>query len=236
MQQVVRQLLAIRDIDSEIKELEDEFGLLPSEREAIASKLASARQEIDDTRQNLETDELEERQIESKMNVQEALLTKLNDQTAQVTSTQAYEAIQTEIQHANEAGSEFETRALELMESIDASKTRLAKLEEELAELDSSSTAEIEGIATREGTLTAARNEKQEARRVAGEGLDTKLLSRYDRVLQQKHPAVIVLEGNSCPECRMVLPRQIVSTIKRGEEIHACSNCRRLVVPIHLLE
>ncbi len=236
MQQVARQLLAIRDIDGEIKELEAQLALLPGHRDVIARKLADARALIESSRQSLEQDELEERQLESKMTDQETLLAKLNDQTAQVTSSQAYEAIQTEIQHAHDAGSEFETRALELMESIDSGKAQLVSREEELATLEATSVADLEDCASREQALNTSRGKKLDEREVASRSCDPGLLARYDRLAKLKHSAAVVLDGNACPECRIVLPKQILSEIKRAQEIHPCSNCRRLLLPAHLLE
>jgi predicted nucleic acid-binding Zn-ribbon protein len=128
----MRQLIVLRDIDEEIATVGSGLARIPEEREAIERELVEARETLAQTRQSLESDEVEERRLEGKMREQEALLQRLNAQSAQVTSPQAYEALQHELQHASTASSEFETRALELMESIDQLRGEVSAAEDRL--------------------------------------------------------------------------------------------------------
>jgi predicted nucleic acid-binding Zn-ribbon protein len=233
--QNMRQLIVLRDIDEEIATVGSDLARIPEEREAIERGLLEARETLAQTRESLESDEVEERRLEGEMREQEALLQRLNAQSAQVTSPQAYEALQHELEHASTASSEFETRALELMESIDQLRGEVAAAEDRLQRVEEQAPVQLDELAARETRLTAEREALLERREKAGQRLDASLLAHYERVAQQRRPAVGIVEGEICSECRIAVPTMRASEIQRAEKVHACSGCRRLLVPVQAL-
>jgi predicted nucleic acid-binding Zn-ribbon protein len=231
----MRQLILIRDIDEEIATVAAGLAGIPEERVALETELVDAREALAQAAQLLESQEVEERRLESQMREQEALLQRLTDQSAQVTSPQAYEALQHELEHASTASSEFETRALELMESIDQVRGELAAAEERLRVAEEQTPARLDEVSEREKRLTAERETLLDRREKACECLDASLLAHYERVAQQRRPAVGIFEGEVCPECQITVPTSRASEIQRAEKVHACSSCRRLLVPAHAL-
>jgi predicted nucleic acid-binding Zn-ribbon protein len=234
MQDTMRRLLATQVIDSEIRDAREGIGQIPLERSALESAIARAGEVVAAAKSLVEREELEERQLESQMRDQEAVLQKLDDQSSQVTSTQAYEALQHEVEHASSLKSEFETRALELMETIDAAKTDLTRSQGTLADLESAAPGQLDDLSSRDAGLSAQLDALGDRRARVVLDIDPKILARYDRILAKHHPAVCVLSSKSCPECRMVLPRQTYSEVRRGEQIHSCTSCLRLLVPDHV--
>ncbi len=234
MQDTMRRLLATQVIDSEIRDVREGLEQIPLERSALESAIARAGEVVVAAKSLLEREELEERQLESQMRDQEAVLKKLDDQSSQVTTTQAYEALQHEIEHASSLKSEFETRALELMETIDGAKSDLARSQGTYADLESAAPGRRGDLSSRDAALNAQLVDLGDQRARVVTDIDPKILARYNRILAKHHPAVCVLSGKSCPECRIVLPRQTYSEIRRGEQIHSCTNCLRLLVPDHM--
>lgn len=235
MQDSMRQLLVVQRIDTAIAGAEAELARIPAERDSIAAEVAGARELVDTHRATVETAELEERHLESKMRDQEALLARLNDQCSQVSSTQAYDALQHEIEHATNAGSECETRALELMETIDDARSQLAAAEEKLESLENAAPDQLDEIATREARHESDRAAHLEERAKEITIVDATVLRRYDRIATIRRPAVTVLVTDACPECNIKLPRQVVSQVRHAEELHNCSNCQRLLVPASIV-
>jgi predicted nucleic acid-binding Zn-ribbon protein len=231
----MRQLILLRDIDEEIAGVGSGLARIPEERETIERELVEARETLAQAKQLLEDQEAEERRLEGRMREQEALLQRLNAQSVQVTSSQAYEALQHELDNAGRASSEFETRALELMEAIDQVRGEVAAAESRLQEAEERSPAQLDEISRREGQLTAERETLLERREKACQRLDAQLLAHYERVAQKRRPAVGIFEGKVCPECRIALPTMRASEIQRAERVHACSSCQRLLVPVQAL-
>jgi len=231
----MRQLILMRDIDAEIAVVGSDLARIPEEREAIERELVAAWEALAQTKESLESDEVEERRLEGKMREQEALLQRLNAQSAQVTSPHAYEALQHEIEHAGAASSEFETRALELMESIDQLRRQLAAAEDRLQGAEARAPTQLEELSAREKRLTAEREALLERREKAGQRLDASLLAHYERIAQQRRPAVGIFEGKVCPVCRITVPTMRASEIQQAKKVHACSSCHRLLVPAQAL-
>ncbi len=231
----MRQLIVLRDIDEELATVGSDLARIPEEREAIEREIVAARETLAQTKESLEGDEVEERRLEGKMREQEALLQRLNAQSAQVTSPHAYEALQHELEHAGTASSEFETRALELMESIDQLRGELSAAEDRLQRAEERAPTQLDELSEREKRLTAEREALLERREKSGQRLEASLLAHYERVVQQRRPAVGVADGEICSECRIALPTMRASEIHRAQKIHACSGCRRLLVSVQAL-
>jgi predicted nucleic acid-binding Zn-ribbon protein len=231
----MRQLVRIREIDEELAAVEGGLARIPEERETIEREFVAAREALAKAQELLEEQQVEERRLEARMREQEALLQRLNAQSAQVTSPQAYEALKHELENAGRASSEFETRALELMESIDQVRGELAAGEDALRRAEERTPAQLDEIAQRERRLAAERERLLERREKTCQRLDADLLAHYERVAQQRRPAVGIFEGEVCPECRIAVPTLRASEIKRALKVHTCSSCQRLLVPARAL-
>ena len=232
----LQRLLRIQDLDTKIAALDEALAALPERRAAIARELAEARAAEAAAAQLLEGEERDERRLESEMREQEALEERLNAQTAQVQSTQAYEALQHEIQNASEAGSRCETQALELMEAIDEARTQLEAARVGARELEEQEPGRFEEIAGEESALSSERAALVEERGRECEGVEAKLLATYERVARSRRPTVVVLTEKSCPACRIAVPAQRVREIARGDAVHGCSSCQRLLISARVLE
>ena len=235
LQQILLQLIETEKICAEIDVLDTELAAFPGEHAFVANELRTAEAEVAKARDHLENEELQERRLESKMRDQEALILKFNHQSGQVSSNQAYTALQHELEAAEASKAEFETNALEHMEAIDAAKTALAIQEEKLAGLVATAPGKGSMIDERQKVVEGERAGAVARRDKACEGVEAKTMKRFDAVRARKQPAIAVLSTTSCPECRMVLPRLRFSEINRLEEILDCSSCRRLLAPQKIL-
>jgi predicted nucleic acid-binding Zn-ribbon protein len=234
--QSLRQLVKLQVVDEEIAGVDLELARLPGERSAVASAIQQAKDSIAAGKELLESEELEERRLEADMREQEARMEHLNAQSGQVASTQAFEALQHEIDAASQAGSEFETRALELMEAIDRARTQLAEAEEAFRRGEKAAPEDLQQIASRGLHFDTERSELLARREKESVGIEVELLTRYERIALKHKPAVVVLVDKSCPRCQMAVPSQRLSEIKRAEAVHACGSCQRLLVSPSALE
>ena len=236
MLQSLRQLMKLQAVDGEIAAAETELAKLPGERSAIAAAIQNAKDAIGVAKDLRESEEREERRLEADMREQEALMERLNSQSGQVASTQAYEALQHEIDAAHQAGSEFETRALELMEAIDQARSQISQAEKTFGELEKAAPRELAEIGERQLRFETQRSELLAQREKESVGVGQELLTRYERIALRHKPAVIVLLDKACPLCQMVVPAQRVSEIKRCAAVHGCGSCQRLLVSPRALE
>ena len=236
MQQTLLQLIETEKVSAEIDRLDAEIATFPGDHQAIANELRQVEAAVSAARALLESEELEERRLESQMRDQEELILKLNHQSGQVSSNQAYTALQHELEAAEKSKTEFETNALEHMEAIDAAKGTLTEEEERLAGLVATAPGKDAVIDDRQKVVEGERELQVSLREKACDGVDAKIMKRFDAVRSRKRPAVAVLSTTSCPACKMVLPRVRYSEINRLEEVFDCTNCKRLLAPGKIME
>jgi predicted nucleic acid-binding Zn-ribbon protein len=226
----LRQLMKVQAVDSQLAVVAAELATLLPARSAVAASIQQAKDAIAAAQALRESEELEERRLEADMRAQEVLMVRLTGQSAQVTSTQAYEALQHEMDAASQAGSEFETRALELMEAIDQAGAQLAEARRNFDELERAAPQQLGQIAEREQALQLQRSELLELREKQVVGIERELLAHYERLASRHEPAVIVLPDKACPRCQMAVPSQRAAEIRRAEAVYECGGCRRLLV------
>lgn len=226
----LRKLLRVQELDTRIAVVDADLAGLPGELDEIERGIADAIQAIADAKQSIERTELEERRLESDMAEQEALMKRLDEQTMEVKTQHAYEALQHEIERAREAGSRYETQALELMEAIDQARTELAEAEQSRSEREAAKPDQQTDIAARKQMLGDERTELLSARGSACEGVQRDVMAKYDRVKDRFAPVVLIMKTKACPRCHIAVPTEHAMKILRGDAIEGCSSCHRLLV------
>lgn len=230
LDEVLRQLVALRDVDARIDALEQELAAQPARRADAASRVERAGASRAEAGQRLETAELEERRLAGEVRDREALVERLQGQTAQVKSNEAYRALLHEMEQAREAISERETAILEAMETIDDARAALAAAENDLRESQTRAGAEEEAVAKREDELRAELERQRERRNQCAAAVGSDLLARYERIAARRKPAVAVVVDEVCLGCHTRIPPQQSLQLLRGGTLQTCSRCQRILV------
>jgi mannitol/fructose-specific phosphotransferase system IIA component (Ntr-type) len=57
-----------------------------------------------------------------------------------------------------------------------------------------------------------------------------RVLTQFDRIMKNRPPALVAVEGDTCQGCFMKLPSKFVQQVRGdGDRIHACPNCSRFI-------
>ena len=60
--------------------------------------------------------------------------------------------------------------------------------------------------------------------------VEQSLLARYNKLkTTRKEQALALIKDGICVGCRLQLPPQLVSQVKRGEDVHTCPYCYRML-------
>ena len=226
----LKTLAALKQIDDELAALEEEAAAAPGRRERMAQAREASEAKLAEARATGETAELEQRHLEGEVQDREALRLRLEGQTAQVKSNTAYRALLLEIDQANAAISERETRILELMDAIEAARARIAEVAQEHRSTSAELDAEWKALDERDEQLKQELARVRSAREELTRDLDAQLLSRYERVASRRRPAVAVVSGELCLGCRVGIPPQQYIELLRGESLVTCGSCTRILI------
>jgi uncharacterized protein len=227
----LEQLIALQNADTSIRRLQAELESTPRRRAEIENEfdqrafefkaLEQARDAARDARAQLEKDLAEQR----------ARAEKAERDLMSSTNSKSYEAAIREIDAAKKQIADLETKVLEQMEAGEAAEKTLAEREPEFSRLLSEREERLQAF----DDETRARSEEVESRRRERERLFASLppgvKSQYQRIAARIRDGVALAEARngSCSACFIALRPQVMSEVRRGEEIVTCDNCNRIL-------
>jgi predicted nucleic acid-binding Zn-ribbon protein len=232
MFEALQRLAELQACDEELWAREQDHAALPERRAALEAERAAVEAAKAQAREALQQAEAEQRRVESALQDQEAQRKRLESQQFQVKSNDAYTALLHEIEAAQRAISDCETRLLEGMDAIEAARAEFAAAEVAGREAAARVEVEAQALAAREKQLDAELSRLRAARaRVIADG-DPKLIEQYERIATRRRPVVVRVRGTLCLGCRVDVPAQLCIEIQRAERVITCGNCQRILLGV----
>ena len=183
-------------------------------------------------REALQQAEAAQRRVESELQDQEALRKRLEGQQFQVKTNDAYTALLHEIEGAQRAISECETRLLEGMDAIESARAASAVAEGAGREAAARLEVEAQALDAREKQLDAELVRLRAARTRVIADSDPRLIEQYERIATRRRPAAVRVRGTLCLGCRVDIPPQQCIEIQRAARVITCGNCQRILLGI----
>ncbi len=60
-------------------------------------------------------------------------------------------------------------------------------------------------------------------------GINSEIVFKFERIIKNKQTGIVAVKGNVCEGCHMILPAQFANEVHKGEEIHFCPYCSRIL-------
>jgi predicted nucleic acid-binding Zn-ribbon protein len=226
----IEHLLEMQRLDSEIQRRQEVLAALPAKRKQLEESSTAAAAALVAAREALQAAEIQQRQAESALQDQEALLQKLEGQQFQVKDNTAYTALLSEMEHTKTQISACETSILEGMDAVEAARTATENAETLDREASDRKEAEVREIEARAERLEAELAQLNAERDAVGPMLDVAILAAYEKIAKRKRPALALVKHDTCEGCRVGIPAQNYIEILKGEELVTCGNCQRILL------
>ncbi|MCB0713304.1 MAG: hypothetical protein KDD67_13320 [Ignavibacteriae bacterium] len=236
MEQTLRALYRLQQIDLELDDLEAGSGDLPGEIRQLETNLAEVQSRISEHESTLSTIRRERNTGNEEMQELRARALELNERLRTVRNNKEYDATTTEIAAAEE-------RSKDLGRSLSTLDDREAEILREIQGFEKSRNEITATLEDKNETLNSIHESSSDevdeyrAQRVAAlKELSAELLERYSYV-RTKHPdAVVKVRKGACSGCfRAVTPQTLVE-MRRKEQIFFCEHCGRLIVDEELAD
>jgi len=231
MKAELQKLIALQNLDTTIRKLEKAQESIPERRAEIEKEfdqrafeiraLENRRDEAKITRARLENEVVEQRGRAERAERNLMSSKKQDEYTAAIREADA----------ARKQISGLETQILEQLETLEQTEAALAERADEIATLNSDRDARLKAFDDETGSiaerLTIARKEREEL----FANLPKQISGMYARIKARIRDGVAVAEARnrSCTACFMSLRPQVMTEIRRGEEILTCDNCGRIL-------
>jgi predicted nucleic acid-binding Zn-ribbon protein len=227
----LKQLIALQNADTCIRRLKAELDAVPERRAEIDKEFDQRAFEFKTAES--QRDAARERRATLEAELAETRLKAEHSDRALMASTneKEYTAAIREADAARKHASQLETQILEQMEAVEGSEKRMTELEPEVAKLRAERDERVAAFdhqVEREGQeLEDCRRERERLLAELPKPMGVMYVSISKRI--RNGVAVAEAKNGACTACFMSLRPQVMSIVRRGDEIVTCDNCNRIL-------
>jgi len=224
------QLIHLQTIDSEIYVLKNEKELKPKEIEAIDAAFEEKKKHLAGLEETLLNLQKQRKDKELELASKEGNTRKLETQLYSLKTNKEYQTMLQQIQDSKADASVIEDQILGLFEQADKIKNDVGQEKQSLQEEGKAAEGQKKNIHDRIKEIDERIAQLEAQRKQITPALDKKILSQYERILQNRDGLAIVgVKDNSCGGCNMFVPPQVINLIRMYERIITCEVCNRML-------
>ena len=230
MQETLRLLIELQEIERKIKILAEHKARAPKEIAALEKKKREAEERLEDKKAILESAKKLRRDLEREVEDLEGRKAKSKQKLLEVKSNKEYQATLKEIDDIEELIRRREDQIIEHMESADDLDNQIR--EHKLLVAEASKKLEEEGAqlekeAKKADSLIVSLEEQKEQLKPK---VPSDLLQKY-QFLRDKRAGLALAPVNrgTCGVCHMNLPPQTFIDLQKDETMMNCPNCQRII-------
>ena len=231
MKAEIQQLVALQKLDTSIRKLQQELEAIPLRRAEIEAEFDQRAFEIRALENRRDDARHTRARLEAEIADQKTRAERADRNLMSSKRQEEYTAAIREADAARKQISTLETQILEQMEAFEQAEASLKERAAEVASLNSDREARLQQFdaetATQAEKLAADKAERE--RLVAA--LPKSMSQQYTRISARIRDGVAVAQARNgaCMACFMALRPQMMSLVRRGEEIITCDNCNRIL-------
>ncbi len=225
----IRILLDIQKLDLEIRDIKEKEEEIPRYIKEGEEKVKHAEEEVNRLHKEIERTLVKRKEKELELESNQETIRKYQLQLYQVKTNKEYASLLHEIEDLKRKNSLLEDEIIELMEKAESGeelmkneKDNLIRLKEELEKRKEEGRKKLEILRKREKEL------KEKKNNLARE-IDAMLLSRYERLIQNRGTALAEIRDETCGGCHLELPPQVLNEVKGGKKLVTCERCSRIL-------
>ena len=231
MQETVKALRALQEIDHEIYRLRAELRRLPLERKTRRAQIDAAIAKRDEVKKRAGELRVKIKEIDDATTMQRQRVRKVEHEAAHSRGDVALlAAFQHQVRTLKREIGTAEEEGLALLEESGGVDTEVARQQAEIdaaekifVEFSSNVDAELAAAARKLAELEMQRKTRMPAT------IQPESLSLYDRLLVSREGiALAELESRICQACYMEVPVNLYVRVARGTELVQCPSCHRI--------
>ena len=226
---VTKQLYELQELDTEIEQAEQSL----SQKNGMLGKrnvLDEAQNRLDTAKKQFE--ELKHQRREAEADVDDTL-SKIKEAEKQlyggkITNPKELSNLQHEINTLKAHNDQLETKALEIIDQVEESEKIVSALDTDYQNLEKDWQNQQKQLATEIDQLKLKLTDLNERRLQLKETIELEAVQLYEKVRQQKKPAVSKVEQGICRFCRISLSASALQKVRTGQPI-LCGSCGRIL-------
>jgi predicted nucleic acid-binding Zn-ribbon protein len=230
-------LFALQDIELQIVDIRRELQRKKRRVKAQQRKLQAAQQAIEAERNGVRRSQTEFDALDMDIKGRSSNIARLREHLNTVRTNKEYAAVLAKMNNEKADVSRLETRALEIMQSVEARKQELARHEQaEGTESERLEDAQAQFEQAQE-SFAGRLEQLQKQRDEAAAQIDPKTITLFNR-LSQRYEGEVLAEVQRtnprrdeflCAGCHMSLRVEVANMLKSRDETVTCKSCGRIL-------
>jgi predicted nucleic acid-binding Zn-ribbon protein len=226
---VTRQLYQLQELDIEIEQQEQALNTKAGQlgvRDILdntQNRLTSNRQHLEGLRHRQRDAEAEVDDILSKINTTEEQL-----YSGKITNPKDLSSLQHEVNTLKGRSDQLETKALEIIDEVEAAEKEVASLTEEYHRLEEEWRRQQQQLTSEIEQLEKNLADLKQKRQQLTAQIEPAVIDLYERIRQQKKLAVAKVEQGICRACRISLSASVLQKARSGQPVQ-CGTCGRIL-------
>lgn len=239
MNESLKVLIEIQELDTEIQKAKIRRNTLPKEIESLESQITRIKSEKEKIISDLKKEEVKLLELEVDLREIQERIRNYQEKSRQVKNNEEYRAMLSQIEHADTEKRKKEEEIFLQMEMIEKMKEekpkRIKELEERISELE----ANLNTLREELQSLQEGLELREKKKTVLVEKLPEREKQMYEKLQSRVGPYVIckviktqLPKGEYeyvCTGCYSVLPLSFVQELKLKQDYSKCPNCGRIV-------
>ena len=230
LRQQLALLYQLQEHDRELLSFHQRLQVIPRHIELLEATVTKYKENITAKSEELAEVEKLQRSKNTDLEMNAVQREKYKKEQREVTSNEAYTALENQIEFLDEKDSETEEEILELMEKGDQLKAKLDELEDDVVREDEKTTEKTSEFRSEQKDLETQINEKLKQRNTFLPKIDEKLSKQYHRWMERHKTDFVALGKNgTCGSCRLTIQPQNLKEAQKYEKLVYCSSCKRVL-------
>jgi predicted nucleic acid-binding Zn-ribbon protein len=223
-------LLKLQIIDYDLGELERSKEYLPDMMGNLQNEIEETMSKLDASNSEYETKRVFAKALELEIASKEAELQKYQQQMMSIKTNKEYDALVSQIDSIKQQISSNETEFLTTEERVAELKKEISEQNEKSDKAKEINSKQLSILQNKIDSIGDTMATKEGEREKISKDIPRSTRSLYERVRKGKGgTAVVMVKKRACGSCYKALTPRKVQEVKKGDRIHTCENCGRLL-------
>lgn len=230
MKENLSRLIALQDIDLQIKKLDDELASGYAEIDKRQAAIVEKKEKIAKHTVTIENAEKRRQELETEIEAELAHVKDRQSKLMNVQTNREYQSLLKEIEESKKGNKRREEEIVLLMEQVESLQKKVTE-QSNVCTAEETLLAEVEGKIAGLSQETEEKKQKLEkTREQQVKKIPDNLRRRYDQLLSKRNGLAITGVTNGvCQGCFMNIPPQQFNEVLKGEQLLSCPTCQRMM-------
>ncbi len=226
----MKSLEQLQELDLKIQSLKKNQSELPAILKSLDDSMAKLQMTINLKKNAITELEKTKGQTNAALDLNRDRLARSNSRLEGVQNSQEFQAINKEVDQLKKLNTTLEEQSKKTMTDIESLQAELKGLDAEYLKLKEEREVQAKQVSGQSSKFENEINTLIGERAQYTSVIDKRVLSQYDRIRPARGGLGLVPAiAGRCKGCNMVVPPQLYNQIQKGNDVHNCPSCHRIL-------